>query len=233
MPQLEYFIKGMRRLSSGHAQARLPITVDVLRSLRSSLEEGTSHVDGSMLWAAACMCFFGFLRSGEVVVPSQSAYDSTVYLSVGDVRLENTTDPKYVQVQIKSSKTDPFRHGVVIYLGRCDSNLCPVAAVASYMVLRGSTPGPFFQFADGRYLTRDRFVSNVRSALQRAGIDHSRYSGHSFRIGAATSAALCGLPDSLIKTLGRWESAAYTVYIGTPRETLCSVARSLISGSRN
>ena len=91
MPQLEYFIKGMHRVSSSNAQARLPITVDVLRSLRRSFEEGTSHVDGSMLWAAACMCFFGFLRSGEVVVPSQSTYDGAVHLSVGDVRSENTT----------------------------------------------------------------------------------------------------------------------------------------------
>ena len=114
MPQLEYFIKDMRWLSSGHTQAWLPITVDVLCSLRSSLEEGTSHVDGSMVWAAACMCFFGFLQSGEVVVLSEFAYDSAVHLSVGDVRLENTSDPKYAQVQIKSSKTDPFRHGVVI-----------------------------------------------------------------------------------------------------------------------
>ena len=134
-----------------------------------------------------------------------------------------------MQVQIKSSKTDPFRHGVFIYLGRGDSSLCPVVSV--FMVRRGSAPWPFFQFADGRYLTRDRFVSNVHLALQRAGIDRSRYSGHGFRIGAATMAALCGLPDSLIKTLGRWESAAYTVYIRTMRETLCSVTRSLISGS--
>ena len=181
-----------------------------------------------MLWAAACICFFGFLRSGEVVVPSQSAYDSAVHLSIGDVRLENTTDPGYVQVQIKSSKTDPFRRGVFIYLGRGDSNLCPVAAVASYMVLRGSAPWPFFQFADGRYLTRDRFVS---VCLQRTGIDRSHYSGHSFRIGAAMTAALCGLTDSLINTLGRWESAAYTIYIRTLRETLCSVTHSLIPGS--
>ena len=28
MPQLEYFIMGMRRLSFGHAQPRLPITMD-------------------------------------------------------------------------------------------------------------------------------------------------------------------------------------------------------------
>ena len=92
------------------------------------------------------------------------------------------------------------------------------------MVSRGAAPGPFFIFDDGRYLTRDRFVTAVRAALCTAGIDDSRYSGHSFRIGAATTAAACQLPDSLIKTLGRWESSAYTLYIRTPKDILCNVS---------
>ena len=71
-------------------------------------------------------------------------------------------------------------------------------------------------------------MSEIRAALQAAGVPDSGYSGHSFRIGAATTAALNGVPDSLIKTMGRWQSSAYTLYIRTPRETLCSVARALV-----
>ena len=37
------------------------------------------------------------------------------------------------------------------------------------MVRRGTAPGPFFRFSDGRCLTRDLFVSGVKSALQAAG----------------------------------------------------------------
>ena len=33
-----------------------------------------------------------------------------------------------------------------------------------------------------------------------------------------------GLQDYLIKVLGRWESAAYTLYIRTPPDVLCKVA---------
>jgi hypothetical protein len=187
-----------------------------------------AHFDGAMLWAVPCTCFFGFLRCGEIVVPSDSSFNASCHLASGDVRVDNTSDPQYIQVNIKASKTDPFRQGVFVYLGRSQGDVCPVAAVLSYMVLRGSAPGPFFRFADGRLLTWERFVAAVRAALRQVAVDDSKYSGHSFRIGAATTAAQRGVPDSLIKTLGRWESSAYTVYIRTPRETLCNVAQILI-----
>ena len=228
MPKLEYFIKGLWRLSPGQSRSRLPITPAILRCLRISWERSESYFDGAMLWAAACMCLFGFLRSGEVVVPSDSAFDVTSHLAAGDVRVDDTSNPHFLQVNIKVSKTDPFRQGIFVYLGRTEADVCPVASILAYMVVRGPAPGPFFRFADGRYLTRARFVAAVRAALREASIDDSKYSGHSFRIGAATTAAQQGLPDSLIKTLGRWESAAYTIYIRTPRETLCGVSTLLL-----
>ena len=88
-----------------------------------------------MLWAACCMCFFGFLRSGEVTVPSAKEYDPGGHLSEGDVTLDNVSAPTLLQVRIKASKTDPFRKGVVVYLGRTDNDLCPVGAVAAYLAV--------------------------------------------------------------------------------------------------
>ena len=71
-----------------------------------------------MLWAAVTMCFFGSWRSGEVVVPSDSGFDKSTHLSMDDVRVDNTVDPRYLEIRIKASKTDPFRKGVSIYLGQ-------------------------------------------------------------------------------------------------------------------
>ena len=58
-----------------------------------------------MLWAAGTMCLFGFLRVGEIAVPSINNYDAGAHLSVGDVTLENREQPSLVQVTIK---TDPL-----------------------------------------------------------------------------------------------------------------------------
>ena len=95
------------------------------------------------------------------------------------------------------------------------------------LAVRGRNPSPFFRFVSGAALTREALVRQLRSALSQFDVDISQYSGHSFRIGAATAAAAAGLEDSLIKTLGRWQSAAYQLYVRLPRERLASVSKRL------
>jgi len=67
----------------------------------------------------------------------------------------------------------------------------------------------------------------MREVMQRIGIDDQKYSSHSFRIGAATTAACHGVQDSLIKTVGRWESVAYQLYVRTQQEQLVALASTL------
>ena len=129
-----------------------------------------------------------------------------------------------VQVRIKQSKTDPFRRGVNIYVGRTGADLCPVSAMLDYLNVRGMSAGPLFKFEDGRPLTRQRFVDEVRKGLKLAGINQDKYSGHSFRSGAATTAAARGVEDSIIKTLGRWESLAYLQYVKISRSELAGIS---------
>ncbi len=135
--------------------------------------------------------------------------------------------PSAIEVVIMASKTDPFRQGVTLHIGLTGGPLCPVAAVLSYMVARGSSPGRLFTWEDNRYLTRARFVASVRAALSEAGYVAKDYADHSFRIGAATTAGACGIQDSLINTLGWCESSAYTRYIRTSPEVLRRVAKTM------
>ena len=125
------------------------------------------------------MPFFGFLRVGELTCPDDASYDPSVHLSFADIAVDDPVHPSFVRVAIKQSKTDPFRGGVDLFLGRTGNDLCPVGAILIFLVARGPQSGPLFAFADGRLLTRRRFVEAVKGALTAAGI------GHSFRIGAA------------------------------------------------
>lgn len=231
MPKLEYVLRGAKKKIPASTRQRLPITPHILLQLKQVWKRDQAKRDAQMLWAAACLCFFGFLRSGEVVTPSETTYDSQTHLCFSDVKVDSRVSPSFLQVVIKASKTDPFRRGVSLYIGATDGPLCPVAAVLSYMVVRGDARGPLFTWANGRYLTREKFVAGVRRALELAGLDSRSYAGHSFRIGAATTAARCGIQDALIKTLGRWESSAYTRYIRTAPDVLCGVSRKLVRGN--
>ena len=106
----------------------------------------------------------------------------------------------------------------------------PVTAVLAYMVIRQPGPGPLFKFENGSPLTQTAFVDRLRKALSSVGMDPSKYAGHSFRAGAATTAAKLGISDSTIKMLGRWQSSAYQLYIKTPREQLAKVSCCLVHG---
>ena len=186
--------------------------------------------ESRLLWAACCLGFFGFLRVGEFTARDGSSPLNPDIIGVHDISRAPGDPPNYICVHLRVSKTDPFGRGVHIYLGRTASVICPVAAILSFMTIRPShLTGPLLRFLDGSTLTRTFLISTVKRALATASIDPTRYSGHSFRIGAATSAALAGMPDHTIKMLGRWESSAYALYVWTPAEELASVSARLLA----
>lgn len=233
MPRLECVLTGIKRVearSGDLPRTRLPITMGIMKRLKDVWTATPLQPDHIMFWAAACTGFFGFLRAGEFTVPSPEAYDPDVHLNLSDVAIDSHSDPSIVRLQIKQSKTDPFRQGVDIFLGRTGSAICPVQALICYIGMRHSNPGPLFIFKSGAPLTRAGLVSNLQAALKQTGWDDSKYNGHSFRIGAATTAAQQGLEDSLIQTLGRWRSDAYKIYIKLPRAQLASVSQTLARG---
>ena len=145
-------------------------------------------------------------------------------LSPADIQVDSHTHPQCMAVHLKQSKTDPFGAGLTLYLGCTNNNLCPVAAMLAYLAVRPTSPGPLFMFNDGSTLSRDKLILSLRQVLSATDLDTSRFSGHSFRIGAATTAARAGLQDSFIQTLGRWKSSSFTSYIRTPRDRLTAVS---------
>ena len=58
---------------------------------------------------------------------------------------------------------------------------------------------------------------------QKVGIDCSKYLGHNFRIGTTTTTAAKGIQNSVVKTMGRWESGISAVHQNTPSSATLGV----------
>lgn len=89
---------------------------------------------------------------------------------------------------------------------------CPVLAVSEFMAVRSANPS-FLVHADGSSLSRFQFSSILRTLLWAIGEIPREYGTHSFRIGAATEAALAGLPDTEVQRIGRWRLACFAGYV--------------------
>ena len=194
--------------------SRLPITNLLLLRILSCLD-GTyfgAYWD-ALLRASLCCAFYGFLRLGEFTSDHFSARRNLTY---SDLKLSANRAILF----LKRSKTDRTNMGVHIPYYKTHHQLCPVQQLHRYIKLRlrifnpmNDHRTPLFLMPNGNALNRREFVKRVRDILSHLGYDASRYTGHSLRIGAASSAAKAGVPIYLIKILGRWSSEAYRRYI--------------------
>ena len=70
MAKLELVLRGIKMVQVTKAKpgARQPITLDLLKKMRAVWVSQSPGWNEKMLWAAASLCFFGFLRSGEITI---------------------------------------------------------------------------------------------------------------------------------------------------------------------
>lgn len=194
------------------SDSRLPITLSILWSLCDSLNATISNlVLRSTVRAMFLLAFHAFLRIGEFTV-GQRAQNMHV-LS----RAQLSIPDSYSRSACVTINFSSFKHSaspVSITIQACPSHpFCPVRALVEY-INQSSPPksGPLFIFL-GKPITRRKFSSFLRSAIQFSDLDPNLYKAHSFRIGAATEAASRGTPEQVIRSLGRWKSNAFQKYI--------------------
>lgn len=208
MGRLYYVLRGIRRCHPNSASQRLPITPADLRKMIMFIKNSMfSNHDKAMWTCLILVAFFGLLRVSEYVCPAMSTFDTETHLTPADISF--STCGSNAVINLKCSKTDPFRLGCKIRLAKIGGFLCPYRAIQNYLVFRGTKLGPWFTFSDGKFVTR-KFVSSFLTISLPNNININT---HSFRIGGASAAASCGIPDSTIKIIGRWSSDCYRRYI--------------------
>lgn len=195
------------------ADSRRPISLPILRQLSQSLEGlCKSSYESRLFRAAFLLSFFGFMRVGEFTVTSKNG-DASHTLARDDITMGY--EPQvFMEATIRFSKTD--QHGESVSLHFTKGNevfLCPVQAMDEYLKVRPAIRGPLFIHFGGDPLTRYQFDSMLKKGIRMMGLSPTNFSPHSFRIGAATSAAINGIPMDMIKSMGRWQSSAVKIYI--------------------
>ncbi|ROJ30515.1 hypothetical protein DPX16_2368 [Anabarilius grahami] len=137
---------------------------------------------------------------------------------------------EYFSIYLKHSKTDRDYNGSTINISRTNDGYCPLTAMNRLVSSRSkSNPAdPLFITEKGEAMSKHWFASRLRTACLHCGMDPALYTSHSFRIGAATTAAsTVSIP--MLKAMGRWSSSAYQRYIRPTTQDVLLAQKALSS----
>jgi integrase len=197
-------LKGIRRtLGVAPTEQKAALLPEGLRAMTAALPEG---LIGKRDRALLTLGFAGAFRRSELVG-----------LLVEDFAFHDDG----LTVTLRRSKTDQEGEGrkVGIPFGSSPQT-CPVRAVKAFLAAAELTEGPAFRHINrhGRKgnaaLSGHALAQVVKRAAKRAGLDASKYAGHSLRAGLVTAAAMAGKSThSIMRQTGHKSLAMVSRYI--------------------
>ncbi len=151
--------------------------------------------------AMLALSFYAFLRPGEVTS------------SDNNLQLEDIVFNVSQGVHINFAR---FKHHVgdpeLLRVPPTGHQWCPVRLLNSFLRLRGSNPGPLFCHSNLKPITYSQYNRIFGLLKSRLGLK-GKITPHCARIGAATQAAIMGIPEEMIKRMGRWHSLSFQKYL--------------------
>ncbi len=179
--------KGLKRTHGAAQAAKAPIITSELRTILRELPNGLLGIrDRALL----LLGFTGAFRRSELVS-----------LTVEDCEFTS----EGLVVTLRRSKTDQEGGGRKLGIPYgSNPETCPVRSLKAYLEASGIAAGLLFRpiTRHGRLGPRGLSPYGVALVVKRyaaaAGLDRSRYAGHSLRAGLATSAAAAGVSERAI-----------------------------------
>ena len=222
--QARTMLRAAERLapSSSARPERAPVTLETLARLFDQLDPSVSY--DAAVRACAAALFFGIARCGELTVPNLGSFDPKRHVKRSDVRTETHRDGYSVTViHIPVTKTKPTE-GQDICFAEQSGPINPVAALQNHFQINDPqlhehlftySPPPRAKRSNipptRVPLTRTNFMTRLRRAATAAGSPVPK--GHAFRIGGTLEYLLRGNSFETVRTMGRWESDAFQVYL--------------------
>lgn len=168
--------------------------------------------------------YFGMLRRSEIIA-----------LQVGDITFPRTQGPKapYLELNIRSSKTDRKGHGAKITITATSKDNIPILQIVQRwhnlrLSAKAKPTDPLFtqwdldNYAPGPKALKNGqalasrlklYLTALKTAHPRLTVNPAAYGMHSLRRGGVVAAWLAGVDIEKIKSHGRWRSDAVRVYM--------------------
>ena len=197
---------------------RLPITIDILRKLMTTLQlvflENNYLV--TTLKAMFTVAFHAFLRVSEILISPTAKH--TIEIS------QVIASSSMYKIILMSFKHAISSQCTTIELHRPEEDICPVKHLSAYLGIRPKVKGPLFVFPDGIAISKIFFNCCSRKSLKFIGLSLGNHKSHSFRISLATHSGSLGASDDLIMRIGRWKYNVFLRYVRLPSLRLLSQA---------
>jgi hypothetical protein len=223
--QLHYVLRGVKKMCTRkyRENPRLPVTIWALAAFCEVLSESLGDC---MVKAGLALGVYGLLRGGEFLAKTGNPCPL--------IRSDVSWYEDKVVLLLRRSKTDELRKGVNVTLWKNGSSTCPWKAVKEAW-RRAPFPFPFaplLQNRDGSSVGYARMQAAVKELAGKVGLNPASFSTHSLRMGGATSLALLGFPEHVIKEMGRWRSVCYQLYLRVSSTQSRAVSAALGSESQ-
>ncbi|KAL1277250.1 hypothetical protein QQF64_023923 [Cirrhinus molitorella] len=199
-PSIRLLLNGLKREKPQGKDPRLPFSLTLLQKLITRLREGCFGSYSDLLLESVLLtAFYGFLRGGEFSTCTGS-FDPSKDLTIFDLSLYT----HHFTVFLKHSKTDKNKDGTIIFISETNIAFCPLSSMSAYLRSRPKAcqQEPLFLTEEGKPMSRASFGSRLRLLCKYCGLPSERYTAHSLRIEAATTAASSS-PVSTLKAMGR------------------------------
>ena len=233
MERLPQMLRGLRRaLGQTPPKERRGIAPQALRRAFDLCLDPDNPNHANIRAALAC-ALQGLLRVGEFTSKPGQKWKSANQVSRADIA--ELTDKQLVLKihQLKAGNGVPLSgKNAVLVIGAGAEFIDAVWEVRNMLrvdpIADGVNPGlvPLFRVAGTREPLRSDFIREETKRLMRAiGEDPTVFNTHSYRIGGATALFAAGADMTVIKTMGRWASDIYQLYVRACMERCCHWTR--------
>ena len=219
-----------QRFGARTPNKRLPTTIELASDMYQYFN--MNNYNDVVYYTMIICAITGLMRTSEICAKNkQVSPTSKAKASVKALWNRNLTSHtnkhgiiEYFTCTIRATKTEKGYCDVETVWPKGPFPVSPADLMLHYLTLRlqlsktqpqlSSKPkAPLFQLLDGTIVTIKDLRNRFNILCADMGLDPTRYTIYSFRIGGATSLAQRGVDHRMIQIAGRWTSDAYKLYV--------------------